>query len=186
MALTHTILAVLSHSPCSGYDISKQFEMGVGCYWKASQQQIYRELGKMESQGWVAFETVPQAGKPDKKIYRLTPSGQAELQRWYEQPTEPTAIREDLLVKVFAAPFFPTELLVKELLYRRRMHQEQLMKYREMEAEHLSQESPALVDQYRYLTLRRGIRYEQDWLDWCDEVLEFVKQREQQEGGIRE
>jgi hypothetical protein len=27
-------------------------------------------------------------------------------------------------------------------------------------------------------TLRRGIRYEQDWIDWCDEVLTFLKQND--------
>ena len=176
MALAHTILAVLSHASCTGYDISKQFEVGVGCYWKASQQQIYRELGKMESQGWVAFEAVPQAGKPDKKVYQIAPAGKAELQRWYEQPTEPTVIREDLLVKVFAAPFFAPDILLKELQYRRQLHQEQLRQYRQVEASHRDRElPPALADQYRYLTLRRGIRYEQEWIDWCDEVLEFIQ-----------
>jgi Virulence activator alpha C-term len=24
---------------------------------------------------------------------------------------------------------------------------------------------------FRYLTLRRGIRYESEWVDWCNEVL---------------
>ena len=33
------------------------------------------------------------------------------------------------------------------------------------------------VEQFRYLTLRRGIRYEQDWISWCDEVLEFLQEK---------
>jgi DNA-binding PadR family transcriptional regulator len=85
MALSHTILAILANSPHSGYDISKRFEETVSCYWQASQQQIYRELGKMEHQGWVAFEKVPQEGKPDKKIYRITDAGLEELRQWYQR-----------------------------------------------------------------------------------------------------
>jgi DNA-binding PadR family transcriptional regulator len=174
MALSHTILAVLAEVPQSGYDISKRFEETVSCYWQASQQQIYRELSKMEKQGWVTFETVPQEGKPDKKIYAITDAGRAELHRWYQQPTEPTPIREDLLVKVLATPYASREDLLLELNRRRALHQEKLSHYREMETQYQAIPNPPEIEQFRYLTLRRGMRYEQDWIDWCDEVLVFL------------
>ncbi|HSM81563.1 MAG TPA: PadR family transcriptional regulator [Nodosilinea sp.] len=175
MALSHTILAVLSQQPYSGYDISKRFEESVSCYWQASQQQIYRELGKMEQQGWVVYETVPQAGKPDKKIYSITPAGQAELTRWYAEPTEPTPIREDLLVKVLATPYVAEDQLVRELHRRRQLHSEKLADYQAKAEMYGAIAHPPRIEQFRYLTLRRGMRYEQDWIDWCDEVLNFLK-----------
>ena len=52
MALAHTILALLAKEPGSGYDISKHFDEGLSCYWKATQQQVYRELGKLKKEGW--------------------------------------------------------------------------------------------------------------------------------------
>lgn len=175
MALSHTILAVLSQQPYSGYDISKRFEESVSCYWQASQQQIYRELGKMAQQGWVIHETVPQAGKPDKKIYSITQAGRDELRQWYAEPAEPTPIREDLLVKVLAAPYVPDGLLVEELHRRRQLHSERLANYRAMEDRYRAIADPPVIEQFRYLTLRRGMRYEQDWIDWIDEVLTFLK-----------
>ena len=36
MALAHTILALLAKHPESGYDISKHFDEGLSCYWKAT------------------------------------------------------------------------------------------------------------------------------------------------------
>jgi DNA-binding PadR family transcriptional regulator len=51
MSLSHAILATLSNGCYSGYDISKQFAGSVGFFWYATQQQIYRELGKLEEQG---------------------------------------------------------------------------------------------------------------------------------------
>jgi len=175
MALVHTILTVLCEHPASGYDLSKQFEETVSCYWKASQQQIYRELGKMEEKGWVAFELVTQAGKPDKKIYAITAAGKQELRRWYQEHTEPTPIREDLLVKVLGGAHLPNDILIQELERRRQVHQAQLTAYQAMEAQYQSLPNPPVQEQYRYLTLRRGIRYEQDWIDWCDEVLTFLQ-----------
>lgn len=174
MALSHTILAVLSQQPYSGYDISKRFEESVSCYWQASQQQIYRELGKMEQEGWVIYETVPQAGKPDKKIYSITDAGKAELTRWYAEPTEPTPIREDLLVKVLAAPYVSEDQLIQELWRRRQLHLEKLVDYQTMEAAYQTMENPPKAERFRYLTLRRGMRYEQDWIAWCDEVLDVL------------
>ena len=177
MALVHTILTVLCEHPASGYDISKQFEKTVSCYWKASQQQIYRELGKMEEKGWVSFELVPQAGKPDKKIYAITEAGQQELHRWYPEPTDPAPIREDLLVKVLGGAHLPNDSLIHELQRRRQMHQAQLSAYQEMAAHYQSYPNPPVQEQYSYLTLRRGLRYEQDWSAWCDEGLTFLKQK---------
>ena len=176
MALAHTILTVLSERPSSGYDISKRFEESVSCYWKASQQQIYRELGKMEKQGWVDFDLIPQTGKPDKKIYAITEAGRQELERWYPEPTEPAPIREDLLVKVLGGAHLPNATLIQEIQRRRQVHLEQLLTYQAMEACYKADPNPSLQGQYRYLTLRRGLRYEQDWIDWCDEVLAFLNQ----------
>ena len=171
MALAHTILALLAKDPGSGYDISKRFDQGPSCYWKATQQQVYRELSKLKAQGHVSFETVPQVGKPDKKLYQITDLGWQELARWYAEPTEPTAIREDLLVKVLIGHQMPRSLLLKELHHRQQLHSAQLAYYREKEAEILPLIEDEVAMQFMYLTLKRGIAYETSWLTWCDEVL---------------
>ncbi|MEM6839760.1 MAG: PadR family transcriptional regulator, partial [Cyanobacteria bacterium P01_C01_bin.120] len=107
----------------------------------------------------------------------ITEAGQQELTRWYPEPTEPAPIREDLLVKVLGGAHMPNDSLMHELQRRRQLHQTQLSSYQEMEAYFQSQLDLPLQEQYRYLTLRRGLRYEQDWIAWCDEVLTFLKQK---------
>ena len=174
MALAHTILALLSKHPGSGYDINKQFDEELSCYWKATQQQVYRELSKLTVQGWVSFETLPQAGKPDKKLYKITDSGWQELVRWYAEPTEPTPIREDLLVKVLIGYKMPRQLLTQELLHRQQIHRDRLASFQEIEATHFADSKNDVEMQFMYLTLKRGIAYEISWLTWCDEVMAFL------------
>jgi hypothetical protein len=58
MSLSHAILATLSNGCYSGYDLSKQFAGSVGFFWHATQQQIYRELTKLEAQGYLSAEVV--------------------------------------------------------------------------------------------------------------------------------
>jgi len=176
MAIAHTILALLSKHSGSGYDISKQFDEELSCYWKATQQQVYRELGKLTKQGWVKFETIPQAGKPDKKLYHITETGWKELTDWYMEPTEPTPIREDLLVKVLIGHKMPREMLVKELQHRKQIHSDKLAEYRDIEAKEFDRNDIEM--QFMYLTLRRGIAYETSWLTWCDEVMAVISDLE--------
>jgi DNA-binding PadR family transcriptional regulator len=55
MALSHTILANLANNAAvSGYDLWKELSASSCNYWKASQQQIDRELTKLEGQGAIA------------------------------------------------------------------------------------------------------------------------------------
>ena len=178
MALTHTILAALAQSPLTGYDLWKRFENEFNCFWRASQQQIYRELAKMEKLGLISGQVIPQEGRPNKKEYSLTDAGMSHFQEWMNLPSEPTAIREDLGVKMKMAYLVPREVILKELQHRRHIHYQQLLKLKEKEQSSFSNcNKLSFQEQCSYLTLRRGIRYESDWVAWCDEAMEVLSDR---------
>ena len=174
MALSHTILATLGDEAYSGYDLWKKFTECTSHYWKASQQQVYRELGKLESQGAIAPEIVSQENRPDKKLYRVTSLGKEILTTWIAEPSEPMSIREELLVKVLAADSVSSEVIVKELQRRQQIHSQNLAACQEMEREMLGKGKLSELsskDKCMYLTLRRGIRYETEWVEWCKEAI---------------
>jgi DNA-binding PadR family transcriptional regulator len=176
MALKHAILAFLSRQPLSGYEVAKEFDEGFGnCFWKASQQQVYVELVKLEQQSNVTYEAIPQSGRLDKKIYSITTQGQKELTNWLMKPTEPTTIREDLGVIGLAGHLIDMEVIVREIGRRRQLHLEkvhQIQKLDEQFAKNL--ESLTHKDLYMHLIIRRAIRYQQDWVAWCDEALQAI------------
>ncbi|MCU0526283.1 MAG: PadR family transcriptional regulator [Elainella sp. Prado103] len=177
MALAHAILATLLDRPCSGYDLRKRFESSVGFFWQASFQQIYRELGKLEEQGWVQGEPIPQQGRPDKKVFAVTAAGKTVLQEWIEQPCEMAPVRDELLVKMFAGFVVPRETLLRELQHHRSQHLERLAIYQQIQANAFPDPTQlAETDLFRYLTLRNGIQFEMGWLAWCDQAIEFIRQ----------
>ncbi len=53
MAIEHAILVSLAEKSASGYDLARRFDASIGHFWKASHQQIYKVLGRMESDKWV-------------------------------------------------------------------------------------------------------------------------------------
>ena len=175
MSLAFAILAVLGDRACSGYDLAKQFDGSVGCFWKATHQQIYRELAKLETQGWIHPEAIVQTGRPAKKLYQMTDLGRQQLIDWLTEPCEPSPIKEDLLVKVFAGHLSAPDAIAVELQRHRSLHQQKLEQYYAIEQQYFAHpQSLPLEAQYRYLTLRRGIGYEQEWLRWCDEAIQLL------------
>ncbi|MCG9889568.1 MAG: PadR family transcriptional regulator [Thermosynechococcaceae cyanobacterium MS004] len=177
MALKHTILAFLSRQPLSGYEVAKEFAEGFGgCFWKASQQQVYAELAKLEQQGRVTYEVIPQPGRLDKKIYSITSEGQEDLISWLTQPTEPTAIREDLGVIGLAGHLVPSQVVVLEIERRQKLHRSMAQHLQKMD-EHFAKnlDSLELKDLYMHLVIRRAIRYQEDWVAWCNESLEAIE-----------
>lgn len=178
MALRQTVLAFLSRQSLSGYEIAKELTEGFGrCFWQSSQQQVYAELTRLEQQGCVTYEAIPQPGRLDKKIYSITPQGHQELTDWLTQPMEPTAIREDLGVMGLAGHLVSSQIIMRELDRRRKLHAEMVEHAKKMDeyfARHL--ESLELKDLYMHLIIRRAIRYQEDWVAWCDESLQAIEQ----------
>lgn len=183
MALSHALLSLLMDSPSSGYDLAKNFSESINFFWKATHQQIYRELAKLEEQTLVSGETIAQSGRPDKKLYSITEIGKTFLAEWLLQPCEVMPIKEDLLVKLWASnlvsntPFIDRHqtlaTLREEFDRHRQLHQDKFAIYHQIEQQHYANAAELPCEEkYRYLVLRRGIRYEQDYIAWCDEVLE--------------
>lgn len=172
MALSHAILSALTDRPCSGYDLAKQFDGSVGFFWHASHQQIYRELTKLEQQGWVTAEAIAQAGKPDKKIFSVTESGKTVLKDWIAQPSKGSPTKDDLLVKLFVGHLVPPATVQTTLHHQRAQHVATLAAYRDIESKYfLNCENLSPSARFQYITLRNGIHYETSWLAWCDETL---------------
>jgi DNA-binding PadR family transcriptional regulator len=177
MALSHAILAILLDKPCSGYDLRKRFEGSVGFFWQASFQQIYRELSKLEEQGFISFETIHQQNRPDKRLYQMTEAGEACLKAWIAEPCDTAPLRDDLLVKTFSGYAVPVETFLTELRQHQRQHQERLMVYQQIEDSFFPNPQALPVKaKFQYLTLLNGIRFETSWLAWYDEALSLLSE----------
>jgi DNA-binding PadR family transcriptional regulator len=175
MSLSYALLALLVDCPSSGYDLNKAFESSVGCFWKASHQQIYRELSKLEGWGWVQAEQIPQSGKPDKKVYEMTDQGRQELADWIAQPADVPPIKEEILVKLFVGNLVEPAVLQAQIAHHRQHYEQLLATYKLIEAQGFTEPTTfSQADHLRYLTLRCGIRYATSWIEWCDEVLAYL------------
>ena len=75
-------LGVLSSGEASGYEIKKEIEDGLFSHFiDASYGSIYPALTQLAGEGLVTVRAEEQSGKPDKKVYAITPKGIDTLAR---------------------------------------------------------------------------------------------------------
>ncbi len=111
MSLTTLVLGTTVKNNLSGYDIHKLFcnENGINL-WPASHQQVYRECNKLQDNGYLAVEHIPQAGKPDKKVYTTTPKGEIKLTELVLEEFEVEKKRNPLMVALMFLPELSKEV----------------------------------------------------------------------------
>lgn len=86
--LRYAILTHLATLPLTGYDLDRRLDDARGSVWHASHSQIYTELRRLEAEGLVSATDVPQTGKPDKRVYRITGEGRRQLKEYALSPIE--------------------------------------------------------------------------------------------------
>jgi PadR family transcriptional regulator, regulatory protein AphA len=102
MSIEHSILAVISFRPSTGYDIKAEFEhKAAGLYWGMSYGSLYPKLKKLEEQGYIITIESEAEGRK-KRLYELTGKGWTELESWLAKKPEPPSIKDELFIKMAA------------------------------------------------------------------------------------
>lgn len=173
MALEHAILVSLSERAASGSDLVRRFDSSIGFFWTATHQQIYRVLGRMEKDGWISVEAVPQADRPTKKVYAVTDTGSAELHRWIGEPSTPDALRSSLSVKMRGASYGDRAALLEDLRRQLDEHTKRHSLYEFLQARDFVDPSGLSgADLDIYLVLRGGLLMEEFWMRWLTEYID--------------
>lgn len=161
------VLGLLDIAPMTGYDLKKAFDATIGHFWAGDQSQVYRTLSGLVGEGLATVELVPQVGKPNRKLHRLTDSGRAELRQWLSAPLPPLEpVRDAFLARVFFAGRLDAEEIRALLGQRRDTVATKLAELESIEAD----EPGDLAAQLRLATLRHGIAHLKTELAWLDEV----------------
>ncbi|WP_033318534.1 PadR family transcriptional regulator [Streptomyces yerevanensis] len=182
MALRNALLATLLDGEASGYDLAKTFDASVANFWMATPQQLYRELDRMASEGLIEARVVRQECRPDKRLFALTEAGRRALYDFTAAPPRPTAIRDELLVKLQAVDEGDGTAVRAAVEERIEWARAKLARYERLrlrlldgrsEDEHLTRSERVGP----YLTLLGGIEFEEAAVRWGEQVLVILQRR---------
>ena len=100
-------LGVLTEGDKSGYDIKRCFEEAFSHFFVAGFGSIYPALAELSRSGLVTCENVEQEGRPDKKVYSLTPAGERLLVDELMSTPPRHKVRSEFLVLMYFAHLLP-------------------------------------------------------------------------------
>ncbi|MER5750245.1 PadR family transcriptional regulator [Streptomyces sp. NPDC002088] len=181
MSLPHAILTALLEKPSAGLDLTRRFDKSIGYFWSATHQQIYRELGRLETEGYIRALPAEQPARGQKKTYEVLPAGRAELARWTAAGQDPKPHRDALLLRLRAAAVVGTAGLEDDLRRHLDLHRRQLAEYEEIEERDFPPGKDGTQDRLRHLVLRAGIDLETFWTRWLTHALEEFAELEREE-----
>ena len=130
-ATSYAILGLISFEEMSGYDVKRFADQSIGYFfWSPASSQIYAELRRLRSLGYVHEREVQQERRPDKRLYRITRDGEQALQGWLgRSDVAPDMNKSLFLLKLFFGRLTPVETLIPQLEERRRQAQESLAEF---------------------------------------------------------
>ena len=180
MSLRYAVLALLVDAEASGYELAKRFDMSVANFWYALPQQVSAELHRLEREGLVTATTVIQERRPNKRIFSLNDAGRDALSRWIAEPSRQTSVKDELLIRLYAAELVPPETLLAGLEERLRQQEAKLQGYEATRSQILNGRSE---EEYlkgagsigRYLSLSSGIAHERAAVAWCCWAIEALR-----------
>ena len=98
------ILGVLRNQEMHGYQLSEHLDHKVGMAIALKKSNAYKLLNKMEEEGWVTHHEEREGSRPPRRVYAITPEGEAAFQRM---------LRESLAA--YPSPEFPSVVVLNYL-----------------------------------------------------------------------
>ena len=176
MPLKHAILGILRTQPMSGYELKTQsFDRTIAHFWTADQAQIYRTLESLLEEGRVTEDLIVQHGRPNKKVYRLTPAGEAELRRWLGSRQEDPPLREPFLIQVYFGDALPMPQLLEVL--REKLKERRLVLAALQAIPIPEPDAPSLALILQASTRDLGVAYERAAIRWLEGLIGKIVNR---------
>jgi DNA-binding PadR family transcriptional regulator len=113
--LRYIILGLLGAHPMSGYDIKRAFDRSLATYWNAGNSQIYTTLKALAARGLVTSDLVVQEGRPNRRVYRLTPTGRSAIDAWLVEPVPDRFTKDEFLTRLFFCGQTSDEIALRHL-----------------------------------------------------------------------
>lgn len=172
MSIEHSILAVLSFRPSSGYDIKNEFEhKAAGLYWGLSYGSLYPKLNKLEKDGFIETVETDSEGRR-RKLYELTGKGWLELDNWLAQTPASPSIKDELFMKMAA---WHKEMDLSTLsghLKIRMTESKELLSY----INQWKENKTSFINSVGMLAIRYAELKLEAELQWLDEALSAIEQ----------
>ena len=166
--LKHTLLGLLAQEPRHGYDLKTTFETLLGGTWPLNIGQVYTTLNRLERDGLVESEVVPQDLLPDRKVYASTEAGRQELNHWLEEPiTDTIRLKDEFFIKLLVHQLVDSNDALPLVWKQRQIYMQKMAQLTSLLSDSSMDPATKLLIDGAILHIDADLR----WLDLCEERL---------------
>lgn len=169
------LLGLLTIESMSGYDLGLTIRGSIGFFWNESYGQIYPNLKKLQSDGFVTSKAERQNGRPDRRIYSITEAGRERLREWLAVPPQPEIPRNELLLKLFFGEQAPPEILIEYVERMADEHRALLKLFERAERDDINKNQHYSAAPYWRMAAHFGQMEMKAHVHWAEETLAELK-----------
>ena len=170
-ATPNAVLGLLSFGQeLSGYDLKKWADHSLRFFfWSPAISQIYSELRRLESLGYVTSRVVAKDDTRSRRLYRITEEGREWLAHWLvSEPADVPVLKHPTVLRVWLGHLMEPAALREAVIEHRNRVETQLGEVREDRRWAAANESMA----YAELVIRWAERYYSAELENTNRLLE--------------
>ena len=160
------LLGMLRNNNLYGYQINELIDAHLNTSVNLTKPTAYRYLNQMAEAGWITFTEEQEGNRPTRRVYAVTPAGEAEFQRILRESLahfEPATSHSTISI-AFIDVLPPDEAL--NLLQKRRNLIAEMRSEMQLSEEHVGGFAYLIMHQLRHLNTE---------LEWLDEIIEHVQ-----------
>lgn len=168
-ATAHAALVLLAFGEASGYELKQRADRTLRFFFNSpAMSQIYSELDRLTAAGLVEDRLDVRGGDRRTRVFRISASGRAELQRWLaDEALPPTVFKSHLALRFVVGHLADPDRMRRDLATERARVEAELTDIREVHAA-LDPGHPELG--WAWLIANWGTRYFADMLGQLDEL----------------
>ena len=160
------LLGMLYEAPGHGYELHRKVVNDLGHVWHLRQSQAYAILKRLEAQGDISMEKLPQVKLPTRQLLHMTPQGRKRFLEWLDSPSggSSRAIRLEFVTRLYFLQMYMPEKLAQAFARQKKEAEKHIKRLKEMRAE--------IPPEQIYNIMSVDLRLEQlksvlEWLDDC-------------------
>jgi DNA-binding PadR family transcriptional regulator len=170
-ATPNAVLGLLSFGQeLSGYDLKKWADHSLRFFfWSPAISQIYSELRRLESLGYVTSRVVAKDDTRGRRLYRITEEGREWLAHWLvSEPADVPILKHPTILRVWLGHLMEPDALRQAVIEHRNRVEAQLSEVREDRRVVAANDSMA----YAELVIRWAERYYNAELENTNQLLD--------------
>ena len=179
--LEMAVLGLLKERPMHGYQLSRELTDSLGGLWRVSYGSLYPTLRRLERDGAIESQAGDERGARRKKVYRITPAGEAMfLDLLQETPVDTQSEDARFRMRLAFFRYLPPETRLRLLERRRQALQRRLSTI----SEALRSQRGA-TDDYGHALIEHNRAATESDITWLDGLIAAERRKSLAAGGLK-